>query len=107
MRAPNYCRLAVAKSCFIPLWCCFKHPAGSCEAPWFPRVSDFAALRSAQIDAYLDKEQAYDCAGSAKSEGLGIALLEEISGSDPTALIGLPLITVVSMLKTAGVEVLR
>lgn len=66
----------------------------------------FRPLSRSQISAYLDREQPYDCAGSAKSEGLGIALLESIHGDDPTALIGLPLIAVVSMLRDAGMSVL-
>jgi septum formation protein len=66
----------------------------------------FRALTASQISAYLDAEQPYDCAGSAKSEGLGIALLEQIQGEDPTALIGLPLIAVVSLLQDAGLSVL-
>jgi len=66
----------------------------------------FRPLSRAEISSYLDREQPYDCAGSAKSEGLGIALLESIRGDDPTALIGLPLITVVSMLREAGMSVL-
>jgi septum formation protein len=59
-----------------------------------------------EIERYLLKEQPYHCAGSAKSEGLGIALISRIEGHDPNALIGLPLITLVSMLKKQGVEVL-
>lgn len=66
----------------------------------------FRSLSASQICAYLDAEQPYDCAGSAKSEGLGIALLEHIQGEDPTALIGLPLIALVSLLQDAGLNVL-
>jgi len=62
----------------------------------------FRSLTPAQISTYLDREHPYDCAGSAKSEGLGIALLEHIRGDDPTALIGLPLIALVSLLNQAG-----
>lgn len=56
------------------------------------------------LDAYLRIEQPYDCAGSAKNEGLGIALMESINSEDPTALTGLPLIALTSMLRRAGVE---
>ena len=56
-----------------------------------------------ELDAYLHIEQPYDCAGSAKNEGLGIALIESIDSSDPTALTGLPLIALVGMLRRAGV----
>jgi len=60
-------------------------------------------LPDEELDAYLRIEQPYDCAGSAKNEGLGIALLERIDSSDPTALTGLPLIALVGMLRQAGV----
>jgi septum formation protein len=63
----------------------------------------FRNLPDAELDAYLRIEQPYDCAGSAKNEGLGIALLERIDSSDPTALTGLPLIALTSMLRRAGV----
>ncbi len=66
----------------------------------------FRELSIAQIEAYLRAEAPFDCAGSAKAEGLGIALLEEIGSDDPTALIGLPLIYLVSMLERAGYPVL-
>lgn len=66
----------------------------------------FRDLDDAEIEAYLRKEQPYDCAGSAKSEGLGIALLESIESDDPTALIGLPLIRTCRMLRAAGVRLL-
>ena len=66
----------------------------------------FRELSTRQIDAYLAIEKPYDCAGSAKSEGLGIALLESIQSADPTALVGLPLITLISMLEQAGYAVL-
>ena len=62
----------------------------------------FRPLTAAQIEAYLLREQPYDCAGSAKAEGLGIALLRSIEGDDPTALIGLPLIALVDMLTSEG-----
>jgi len=66
----------------------------------------FRCLADAEIEAYLHAEQPYDCAGSAKSEGLGIALLERIDNDDPTALIGLPLIRTCRLLRAAGLEVL-
>jgi len=64
----------------------------------------FATLGEADIEAYLRAEQPYDCAGSAKSEGLGIALLESIESDDPTALVGLPLIRTCRMLRAAGIR---
>lgn len=65
----------------------------------------FRTLSDVQIDNYLRKEQPYNCAGSVKSEGLGIALLERFEGEDPNALIGLPLIRLVRMLENEGVSV--
>lgn len=62
----------------------------------------FRTLTADAIERYLHAEQPYDCAGSAKSEGLGIALLDAIESDDPTALIGLPLIRVARMLRAAG-----
>lgn len=66
----------------------------------------FRDLSDAEIEAYLRLEQPYDCAGSAKSEGLGIALLEAIDSDDPTALVGLPLIRTCRMIRAAGVHLL-
>lgn len=66
----------------------------------------FRALTDTEIEAYLQAETPYDCAGSAKSEGLGIALLESIENDDPTALVGLPLIRTCRMIQAAGVKVL-
>jgi len=66
----------------------------------------FRRLSPAQIEAYLRIEQPYDCAGSAKAEGLGIALIERIETEDPTSLIGLPLIALTELLADAGVTVL-
>lgn len=66
----------------------------------------FRELSDAEIEAYLQAETPYDCAGSAKSEGLGIALLESIDNDDPTALVGLPLIRTCRMIQAAGVKVL-
>ncbi|MDB5861024.1 MAG: yceF [Ramlibacter sp.] len=65
----------------------------------------FRALTREEIESYLRAEQPYDCAGSAKSEGLGIALLDAIDSDDPTALVGLPLIRTCRMLRAAGLEV--
>ncbi len=66
----------------------------------------FRELTDAEIEAYLRAEQPYDCAGSARSEGLGIALLESIENDDPTALVGLPLIRTCRMIRAAGVRLL-
>lgn len=66
----------------------------------------FRELSDAEIENYLRAEQPYDCAGSAKSEGLGIALLERIDNDDPTALVGLPLIRTAALLRAAGIDLL-
>ena len=66
----------------------------------------FRDLTDEEIENYLQAEKPYDCAGSAKSEGLGIALLESIENDDPTALVGLPLIRTARMLRAAGVKLL-
>ena len=83
-----------------------------CLASGFEQV-DLAAVRvkfrdltDEEIENYLQIEKPYDCAGSAKSEGLGIALLESIDNDDPTALVGLPLIRTARMLRAAGVQLL-
>lgn len=83
-----------------------------CLATGFEQV-DLAAVRvkfrdlsDEEIENYLQVEKPYDCAGSAKSEGLGIALLEAIDNDDPTALVGLPLIRTTRMLRAAGVKLL-
>ena len=79
-----------------------------CTATGFEQIDlapvevKFRDLSDAEIERYLRAEQPYDCAGSAKSEGLGIALLDAIHSDDPTALIGLPLIRTCRMLRAAG-----
>jgi septum formation protein len=67
-------------------------------------IVKFRDLPDAELDAYLRIEQPYDCAGSAKNEALGIAILERIDSSDPTALTGLPLIALTGMLRKIGVS---
>ena len=66
----------------------------------------FRDLADDEIEAYLRAEQPYDCAGSAKSEGAGIALLDAIDSDDPTALVGLPLIRTCRLLRAAGFNIL-
>lgn len=66
----------------------------------------FRVLSAEEIERYLRAEQPYDCAGSAKSEGLGIALLDRIDNDDPTALIGLPLIRTARLIREAGIALL-
>jgi septum formation protein len=78
-------------------------PAAAAQMENVQTLVSFRDLPDAELDAYLRIEQPYDCAGSAKNEGLGIALLARIDSSDPTALTGLPLIALTSMLRRAGV----
>ena len=80
--------------------------SGRCETALIDVRSTFRRLDDGEISAYLDREEPYDCAGAVKSEGLGIALFEAIESDDPTALIGLPLIALTSMLRNAGVAIL-
>jgi septum formation protein len=83
-----------------------------CQANGFAQVElaavsvQFKPLTDVQIEHYLQAEKPYDCAGSAKSEGLGIALLERIDNDDPTALVGLPLIRTCVLLEAAGLSLL-
>ena len=83
-----------------------------CQASGFCQESlaqvrvTFRPLTASEIENYLQAEQPYDCAGSAKSEGLGIALLERIDNDDPTALMGLPLIRTATLLRAAGLDLL-
>ena len=71
-----------------------------------PTTVTFRNLPTAQLEAYLRADQPYDCAGAAKIESLGIALIQSVQSHDPTALIGLPLIRLTSMLASAGIDVL-
>ena len=80
---------------------------GLAEVRRVPVPVRFRTLVDAEIEFYLRTEQPYDCAGSAKCETLGIALLEAIESDDPTALIGLPLIATCTLLRAAGLDPLR
>ena len=74
-----------------------------CKTIYVPTTVQFRNLPEQVLDHYLRLEQPYDCAGSAKSEGMGIILLEKIESQDPTALIGLPLIALTSLFHQAGI----
>lgn len=86
--------------------CLYNAATGNMQAEVVPYVVHFRQLTDEQIESYLSKEQPYHCAGSAKSEGLGIALIERMLGEDPNALIGLPLIKLISMLQNENVNVI-
>jgi septum formation protein len=79
--------------------------SGALQSRVVPCRVQFRALELARIERYLEREQPFDCAGSAKAEGLGISLIERIETDDPTALIGLPLIALCEMLERAGLPV--
>lgn len=83
----------------------FNSRSGNMQTRLIPFRVKFRELSDQQIETYLTREQPYHCAGSAKSEGLGIALIERMSGDDPNALIGLPLIALVEMLAHEGINV--
>lgn len=91
---------------FYSALCLYNAATGNMQAENVPYLVRFRQLTDAQIENYLNKEQPYQCAGSAKSEGLGVALIERMLGEDPNALIGLPLIKLVNMLKNEHIEVL-
>jgi septum formation protein len=78
-------------------------PAAAVQVENVQTFVTFRDLPDAELDAYLRIEQPYDCAGSAKNEALGIAILEKIESTDPTALTGLPLVALTTMLRRAGV----
>ncbi|MFS2138905.1 Maf-like protein [Duganella sp. Dugasp56] len=84
--------------------CVFDGRNGQAQVEDIRTAVTFRDLPDAELDAYLRIEQPYDCAGSAKNEALGIAILERIDSSDPTALTGLPLIALTGMLRRIGVS---
>lgn len=86
--------------------CLYNAETDNMQAQVVPYLVRFRMLTDDQIENYLSKEQPYQCAGSAKSEGLGIALMERMLGEDPNALIGLPLIKLISMLQNENIDVI-
>ena len=98
-------RLAGQRVSFLTGLCLYDTSTGRARIDMVPYHVRFRALTEAQIERYLRAEQPYNCAGSFKSEGLGISLFESMEGEDPSALIGLPLIRLVTWLNEAGVKV--
>ncbi len=86
--------------------CLFNARTGHADVRGVPTLVTFRQLSDEEIENYLRREPAYNCAGSAKSEGLGIALLSSMIGEDPNALVGLPLIALCDMLRQQGVSIL-
>lgn len=85
--------------------CLYNTETGLYQLEGVPTEARFRPLNEDEIVRYVEREKPLDCAGSAKSEGLGISLLDFMRGDDPTALIGLPLIALSRMLRTEGVRV--
>jgi len=85
--------------------CLYNTHNGRHQLEGVPTEARFRSLSEAEIQRYVERERPLDCAGSAKSEGLGISLLDYMRGDDPTALIGLPLIALSRMLRAEGVQV--
>ena len=86
--------------------CVLDAASGRRQLEMVPTAVQFRALSAAQIERYLQREQPYDCAGSAKIESLGVALVQNIDSDDPTAIIGLPLMTLITMLQREQVYVI-
>jgi len=86
--------------------CLLNTQTGNTQTTCVPYTVVFKSLTQDMIEHYLKKEEPYNCAGSFKSEGLGIALFEKFEGEDPNALIGLPLIKLIEMLENEGFSVL-
>jgi septum formation protein len=91
---------------FLTGLCLFNAHTGVAQVEVVPFTAVFRVLDERQIENYLRREQPYHCAGSFKSEALGIALCERLEGEDPNALIGLPLIRLIHMLEKEGINVI-
>ena len=89
---------------FYTALCLYDSRNDSRQICGVPTQVKFRSLSNSEIENYLAREPAYNCAGSAKSEGLGIALLDSLSGDDPNALVGLPLIALCAMLRQVGMN---
>ena len=100
-------QLSGRRAVFHTSVCVLRRDSGYEAHAAAPVVVRFRSLQADEIEHYLRTEQPYDCAGSAKCETLGIALLEAIESDDPTALVGLPLIRTARLLREAGIDVLR
>ena len=90
---------------FLTGLCLYNSATQKTQVACVPFVVHFRQLNDEQIERYLTHDQPYNCAGSFKSEGLGISLFEKMEGDDPNALIGLPLIELIRMLHNEGIEI--
>lgn len=93
------------ETAFITALCVLSTQTGESSVRTVPYYVQFRQLSDTTIERYLTREKPYDCAGSAKAEALGVALIERMRGDDPTALMGLPLIALVDLLREFGVEI--
>ena len=92
---------------FMTSLCLLNTDNGNIQTIVEPFKTNFRQLSTSQINTYLHKEQPYNCAGSFKSEGLGISLFSSLEGNDPNTLIGLPLIQLIQLLANEGVDILN
>lgn len=99
-------RLSGKSATFLTAICVLDVRTGDTRSRLVPYQVSFRKLDDSFIERYLAREQPYDCAGSAKAEALGIVLIERMRGDDPNALIGLPLIALVDLLREHGINVL-
>lgn len=104
-RAAEQLALAAGQAMvFQTALCLLNSATGETSARLVPFEVALRPLSAADIDRYLDREQPFGCAGSLRSEGLGVTLCERMSGDDPTALLGLPMIALCELLRAAGVS---
>jgi len=97
-------KLSGKEVCFLTSLTLLNSQTGHAQTTVEPFVVKFRQLSKSEIEGYLHKEQPYNCAGSFKSEGLGITLFDHLQGDDPNTLIGLPLIKLTEMLRKEGVK---
>jgi len=95
--------LSGKRVCFLTGLCLLNTETDTADVEVVPFTVQFRQLEERQIENYLRADKPYNCAGSFKSEGLGITLFERMEGDDPTALVGLPLIKLTTMLHTSGI----
>ncbi len=90
---------------FFTAVCLLDTASGEARVRGVPTLVTFRPLGDQEIERYVAQEKPFNCAGAAKSEGLGISLLSSLDGNDPTALVGLPLIALCELLRAAGIQI--
>lgn len=98
-------QLSGQEATFLTGLCLLDTGSGTCRYSESPHTVYYKELNEDAIEHYLQSEQPYNCTASFKSEGLGISLVRHVSGDDPTALIGLPMIRLIEMLREAGLDI--